>query len=76
MHIIILPACKTLTIYADLDLISIRESKEMLLWKLSHYSRKNRLYQAFREIGRVVRTVFLLQYLSDLDLRAQSASLI
>ena len=40
-----------------------------LLRKLGHYSRKNRLYQAFRELGRVVRTVFLLQYLSDLALR-------
>ena len=37
--------------------------------KLGNYSRKNRLYQAFRELGRVVRTVFLLQYLSDADLR-------
>jgi len=32
---------------------------------------KNRLYQAFRELGRVVRTVFLLQYLSDPQLRQQ-----
>jgi TnpA family transposase len=36
-----------------------------LLRKLSHYSRKNRLYQAFRELGRVVRTVFLLRYISE-----------
>jgi TnpA family transposase len=43
----------------------------MLLQKLSTYSRKNRLYQAFRELGRVVRTVFLLQYLSDTQLREQ-----
>ncbi len=42
-----------------------------LLRKLGHYSRKNRLYQAFRELGRVVRTVFLLQYLSDMTLRTQ-----
>ncbi len=40
-----------------------------LLRKLGNYSRKNRLYQAFRELGRVVRTVFLLQYLTDLALR-------
>lgn len=28
------------------------------------------IYQAFRELGRVVRTAFLLQYLADSDLRA------
>jgi TnpA family transposase len=27
------------------------------------------LYFAFRELGRVVRTIFLLQYISDLELR-------
>lgn len=42
-----------------------------LLRKLGNYSRKNRLYQAFRELGRVVRTVFLLQYLSDPETRRQ-----
>lgn len=41
----------------------------MLLRKLSNYSRKNRLYQEFRELGCVVRTVFLLQLLSDEKLR-------
>jgi TnpA family transposase len=33
------------------------------------YSRKNKLYFAFRELGRVVRTIFLLLYVSDLELR-------
>jgi TnpA family transposase len=42
-----------------------------LLRKLGNYSRKNRLYQAFQELGRVVRTVFLLQYISDIQLRQQ-----
>jgi TnpA family transposase len=42
-----------------------------LLRKLGSYSRKNRLYQAFRELGRVVRTVFLLRYISDRPLREQ-----
>jgi Tn3 transposase DDE domain len=37
----------------------------MLLRKLTSYSRKNRLYQAFRELGCVIRTIFLLQYISD-----------
>lgn len=46
-------------------------SSAMLLRKLSNYSRKNRLYQAFQELGRVVRTVFLLQYISDIQLRKE-----
>jgi len=41
-----------------------------ILRRLGTYSRKNKLYQAFRELGRVVRTAFLLQYLGDADLRA------
>lgn len=40
-----------------------------LLRKLSSYSRKNKLYFAFRELGRVIRTVFLLEYISDPQLR-------
>lgn len=43
----------------------------VLLRKLGNYSRKNRLYQAFQELGRVIRTVFLLQYISDMKLRQQ-----
>ena len=46
-------------------------SSAVLLRKLGNYSRKNRLYQAFQELGRVVRTVFLLQYISDMKLRKQ-----
>jgi len=44
-------------------------SSVTLLRKLGNDSRKIRLYQAFRELGRVVRTIFLLRYISDLDLR-------
>ena len=44
-------------------------SSSLLLRKLGTYSRKNRLYQAFQELGRVIRTLFLLEYLSDLNLR-------
>jgi TnpA family transposase len=54
--------------------LSIRAGKVLpstLLRKLTNYSRKNRLYQAFREVGRVVRTVFLLKYLTDKELREQ-----
>lgn len=41
----------------------------MLLRKLGNFSRRNRLYRAFRELGRVVRTLFLLLYVSDEALR-------
>jgi TnpA family transposase len=40
-----------------------------ILKRLDSHSRKNRLYFALRELGRVVRSMFLLRYLSDLDLR-------
>jgi TnpA family transposase len=39
------------------------------LRKLGTASRKNKLYFAFRELGRVVRTMFLLEYISDDALR-------
>lgn len=41
-----------------------------VLRRLSTYSRQNRLYLAFRELGRVVRTVFLLRYSGEAELRA------
>ncbi len=41
-----------------------------LLRRLGHDSRKNGLYRAFRELGRAVRTLVLLRYLSEPDLRA------
>jgi TnpA family transposase len=41
----------------------------MLLRKLGSFNRQNRLYRAFRELGRVQRTAFLLRYLGDIDLR-------
>ena len=40
-----------------------------ILRRLATYSRKNKLYFAFRELGRVVRTIFLLKYMSSLELR-------
>ena len=52
--------------------ISIQEGKvlpSMLLRKLTTYSRKNRLYQAFHALGTVVRTAFLLTFISDVKLR-------
>lgn len=46
-------------------------SSVSLLRKLGNYSRKNRLYKAFRELGRVIRTIFLLNYISESKLRRQ-----
>jgi TnpA family transposase len=52
--------------------LSIKAGKltpSVILRRLGTYSRKNRLYFAMRELGRAVRTGFLLQYLSDHNLR-------
>jgi TnpA family transposase len=52
--------------------VSIKAGKLLpstILRRLGSYSRHNRLYQAFQELGLVVRTEFLLRYLSDIDLR-------
>ena len=52
--------------------LSIQAGKvlpSMLLRKLGSRSRQNRLYPAFRELGRVVRTLFLLRFVSEADLR-------
>ena len=46
-----------------------RISASTILKRLSSYSRKNHVYQAFRELGRVVRTGFLLRYIADPELR-------
>ncbi len=54
--------------------ISIKEgrvSSVTLLRRLRNNSHKNRLYRAFRELGRVIRTITLLRYLSDPALREQ-----
>jgi len=40
-----------------------------ILRKLGSHSRKNKLYYAFRELGRAVRTGFLLKYYHDPELR-------
>lgn len=52
--------------------LSIRVGKILpstLLKKLGNYSHKNKLYQAFQELGQVIRTIFLLDYISDLPFR-------
>lgn len=40
-----------------------------ILRRLGTYSRKNKLYWAFRELGKVVRTLFLLHYIDDIEVR-------
>jgi len=40
-----------------------------ILRRLGSYSRKNKLYFALRELGCVVRTMFLLRYVSEVELR-------
>jgi TnpA family transposase len=57
--------------------ISIREgrlSSVTLLRRLGNHSRRNRLYKALRELGRVIRTITLLRYLSEPGLRDQIAA--
>ncbi len=52
--------------------LSIQAGKilpSMLLRKLGTKSRKNKLYRAFRELGRAERTLFLLRYISETSFR-------
>jgi len=52
--------------------LSIQAGKvlpSMLLQRLGVYSRRNNLYKAFSELGRVERTIFLLEYMSDSTMR-------
>jgi len=52
--------------------LSIRAGRLLpsaILRRLATYSRKNRLYFAFRELGRAIRTDFLLRYLGSIELR-------
>ncbi|MBG3851835.1 Tn3 family transposase [Xanthomonas hortorum pv. carotae] len=54
--------------------LSIKTGKiaaSTLMRKLGNYSRKNRLYQTFKALGSAVRTLFLLQYISNRELREQ-----
>ncbi len=52
--------------------LSIQAGKilpSILLRKLGSHSRQNKLNKAFRELGRVERTMFLLRYISQADFR-------
>lgn len=52
--------------------ISIKKGKitaSTILRRLGTYSRQNKLYLAFKELGKVVRTIFLLRYVDEVELR-------
>ena len=44
-------------------------SASAILRRLGTYNRKNKLYFAFKELGKVIRTMFLLRYVGDVELR-------
>jgi TnpA family transposase len=46
-----------------------RVMPSMLLRRLGTYNRRSLLYRAFRELGRVERTLFLLRYISNTEVR-------
>ncbi len=46
-----------------------RVSASWVLTRLNSYSRRNRLYRAFQELGHVFRTLYLLRWVDDYDLR-------
>ena len=46
-----------------------RVMPSMLLRKLGTYNRRSLLYRAFRELGRVERTLFLLRFISSAEVR-------
>lgn len=48
-----------------------RLSSVMLMCRLSSNSRRDQIYKAFREVGRMIRTVALLRFLGDSALRAR-----
>jgi TnpA family transposase len=46
-----------------------RVAASWILTRLNSYSRRNRLYRAFQELGRVLRTCYLLRWIDDYELR-------
>lgn len=46
-----------------------RVSSAFILSKLNSYNNQNKLYKVFQELGKVIRTLFLLDYVSDKNLR-------
>ena len=50
--------------------IKLKESSASQLFRrLSSYSRQHPLYRALKEFGRIIKTLFLLRYIDDLELR-------
>jgi len=54
-----------------LSIKSGKISSSTLLRKLGSYSKRNKLCLALRELGCVIRTLFLLDYISDVELREE-----
>ena len=46
-------------------------STQFLLQQLTNYARKNKLLRGLQELGHVIRTLFLIEYLSNIELRAE-----
>lgn len=44
-------------------------SSAFILSKLNSYNNQNKLYKVFQELGKVIRTIFLLDYVSNKELR-------
>lgn len=61
------------TDYKDLFQVALSIRAEgtasTLLRKLNNDSKKNKLYQAFRELGNAIRTIYLLEFISNVELR-------
>ena len=58
-------------------MLSIKAGRLMpstLLKKLNSYSGKSRLYKAFQALGNVTRTLFLLRYVSEPELRQETTA--
>ena len=44
-------------------------SSSLLLGKLGSYARKNRVALALRELGRIEKSIFMIDYITDSELR-------
>jgi TnpA family transposase len=50
--------------------IKLREtSASQLFRRLSSYTRQHRLFKALKEFGKIIKTLFLLKYIDDIELR-------
>ncbi len=50
--------------------IKLKETTASQIFKrLSSYAKQNPLYQALKEFGRIIKTIFILQYIDDVELR-------